>query len=301
MGFMKEFKNAFGTSDTQNDEYRRHDIRGWNLKDTSGTTIGKMDDWMVDDDMGRVRYGIVNINNRRKLVPVGDLSIDDNSRTVVARGYDVNRFNTMRDYDATTWSETSEREHYRDYHPEHKGDVLDYETDRFRGSDLPKRIQLLEEHLNLSKRNVKTGEVEIGKRPVSEQVTEDIELETERLDINRRAVNKPVEGRQKIGDQETIKVSLYGEEPVVDKQTFVREEIEVNKVKDRHTEHVSDQITHEELVTKNLESQREGAFASAEPTEADILERNRYEQRRKGKEKIDVSPIDDQSQIDRPL
>jgi uncharacterized protein (TIGR02271 family) len=259
-----------------------------------------MDDWMVDDDQGRVRYGIVNINNRRKLVPVGDLDVDDNSRTVIVRSYTVDRLNTLRDYDASTWNETTERDYYRDHNPDWKGDRLDYETTRYRGR-VPRRIQLLEEQLKLGKRAVKTGEVEIGKRPVSEQVTKDVTLENERIDIKRTAVNKPVEGRGAVGGKETIKVSLYGEEPVVDKKTFVREEVEVNKVKDRRTEHVTDQVTHEELVTEGMDKQREATFASAEPTEADLLARKRYEDKRKVNERVDVTPIDDQSQIDRPI
>jgi uncharacterized protein (TIGR02271 family) len=255
---------------------------------------------MVDDDQGRIRYGIVNVNNRRKLVPVGELDVDDNSRTVIARGYTMDRFNTLRDYDSATWNEKTEREHYRDYNPDWKGDTLDYDSDRFRGN-LPQRVQLMEEQLNLGKRAVKTGEVEIGKRPVSEQVSEDVTLENERIEINRTPVNKPVEGRAGIGDKETIKVSLYGEEPVVDKKTFVREEVEVNKVKDQRTERVTDQVTREELVTEGLENQREATFASAEPNEADLLARQRYEDKRRADERVDIRPIDDQSQIDRPI
>jgi uncharacterized protein (TIGR02271 family) len=300
MAFMKEYKSLGMTSD-QTDRLREYDVRGWAFKDETGREIGRMDDWMVDDEQGRVRYGIVKIGNRQKLVPVGDLNIDESSKAVIARGYTTDRFNTMRDYDASTWNQTTEREHYRDFYPGHKSETLDYETDRFRRRDLPKHIQLLEEHLTLGKRSVKTGEVEIGKRTVSKQVSENIDLESERLDINRRAVNKPVEGRGKLGDKETIKVSLYGEEPVVDKKTFVREEIEVNKVKDRRTEHVTDQVSHEELITNNLESQREGTFVSAQPTEADLRNRKLYEEKRKRGERVDVLPIDDQSQIDRPI
>jgi uncharacterized protein (TIGR02271 family) len=300
MAFMKEYK-SLGMTSAQTDAYRDYDVRGWAFKDDNGREIGRMDDWMVDDEQGRVRYGIVKIGNRQKLVPVGDLNIDESNKAVIARGYSTDRFNTMRDYDATTWNQTTEREHYRDFYPGHKGETLDYETDRFRRDNLPKHIQLLEEHLTLGKRNVKTGEVEIGKRTVSEQVSENIDLESERLDINRRAVNKPVEGRGKLGDKETIKVSLYGEEPVVDKKTFVREEVEVNKVKDRRTEHITDQVSHEELVTNNLETQREGTFVSAQPTEADLRNRKLYEEKRKRGERVDVLPIDDQSQIDRPI
>lgn len=299
MGFMRELGKMFGNDDSRRDTYREHDVRGWPLTDESGATLGRMDDWMVDDEHGRVRYGIVDVDGRRKLLPVSDLNIDDDRRTVIARGMNITRLNTLRDYDASTWNETTEREVYREHNPEWKGDTLDYETDRYRGN-VPQRIQLMEEQLRLGKRAVPTGEVEIGKRPVSETVSKDVTLEQERLEINRQPVNKPVEG-QAIGDEERVKVTLFGEEPVVDKQTVVREEVDIDKVKDQRTETVTDEVKREELVTEGLEGQREATFASAQPTDAELVERNRYEQQRLNDEKLDVLPIDDQNRTDRPI
>lgn len=290
MGFLKDMKSAFGMGD----DSKRHekDVRGWNVRNESGTSLGKMDDWMVDQDERKLRYGVVDTNDRRVLLPVGDLDYDETNRHVIAKGYDTDKLSKLHPYDAENWNETRERDTYRAHHPDWQGETPDYTTDRFQARS-PERIQLIEEQLRVGKRPVETGQVQIGKRAVSEQVSEQVELGQERLEINRRAVNKPVEGAAAIGDNQTINVTLFGEEPVVDKQTFVKEEIDVNKVTDTRTENINDTVRREELVTEGM-NQHE--FASAEPTDADRLAKRRYE-----KERVDVTPIDDQSGIDRPI
>jgi uncharacterized protein (TIGR02271 family) len=124
-------------------------------------------------------------------------------------------------------------------------------------------------------------------------VSEDITLENERLEINRNTVNKPVDGAT-LGAGETIKVSLYGEEPVVEKKAFVTEEIEVNKVKEQRTETVRDQVSHEELVTNGMDT-KQHEFVSAEPTDTELRRRRTVD------EQVDVLPIDDESGFNRPL
>jgi uncharacterized protein (TIGR02271 family) len=291
MGFLKDMKSAFGMGDDK----QRHekDVRGWHVKNESGTSLGKMDDWMVDQDERKLRYGVVDHNDRRVLLPVGDLDYDETNRHVIAKGYDQDKLAKLHPYDANTWNETTERDTYRAHHPDWQGDTLDYDTDRFRAKS-PERIQLIEEQLRVDKRPVETGQVQIGKRAVEEQVSEQVELGQERLEINRTPVNKPIEGTAAgLGDNQTINVTLFGEEPVVDKQTFVKEEIDVNKVTDTRTQDVRDTVRREELVTEGMDQHE---FASAEPTDTELRDRQRTQ-----KPRVDVTPIDDQSGIDRPI
>jgi uncharacterized protein (TIGR02271 family) len=228
------------------------------------------------------------------MVPIGQISLSEGDRRATATGYTRDRLMALRSYEGNDIDETAERDYYRDHNPEWNGtDTMDYRSERYRGN-VPQRIQLLEEELRVGKRAFKTGEVEIGKRPVSEQVSEDITLENERIEINRNTVNRPVEGGATIGSGETIKVSLYGEEPVVEKKAFVTEEVEVNKVKDVRTETVTDRVTHEELVTNGLEN-KQHEFVSAEPTETELRERRTRD------EQVDILPVDDESGFNRPL
>jgi uncharacterized protein (TIGR02271 family) len=271
------------------------DIRGWSLVDQAGGTVGKIDDLLFDPADNEVRYAIANLDGgRRVMVPIGQISLSEGDRRATATGYTRDRLMALRTYEDNDIDETSEREVYREHNPEWRDtDTMDYRSERYRGN-VPQRIQLLEEQLRVGKREFKTGEVEIGKRAVSEQVSEDITLENERLEINRNTVNKPVEGGATLGAGETIKVSLYGEEPVVEKKAFVTEEIEVNKVKEQRTETVRDQIAHEELVTNGMDT-KQHEFVSAEPTDTELR------QRRTVDEQVDVLPIDDESGFNRPL
>jgi uncharacterized protein (TIGR02271 family) len=271
------------------------DIRGWSLVDQAGAAVGKIKDLLFDPADNEVRYALADLDGREVMVPIGQISLSENDRRATATGYTRERLTSLRTYDGNDIDDTSEREVYREHNPGwNDTDAMDYRSERYRGN-MPERIQLLEEELRLGKRSVKTGEVEIGKRAVTEQVSEDITLENERLEINRNTVNRPVEGRDSvIGSGETIKVSLYGEEPVVEKKAFVTEEIEVNKVKDVRTETVTDRVSHEELVTNGLEN-KQHEFVSAEPTDAELRQRRTID------EKVDILPVDDESGFNRPL
>jgi uncharacterized protein (TIGR02271 family) len=269
------------------------DIRGWKLHDTSGGVIGKVDDLMFDPNAKEVRYALVELDGGRRVnIPIGEISLDESNHRVTATGYTRDRLSTMREYTDTDIDDTVERDYYRDYNPDWKGDTMDYSSDRYRGH-MPQRIQLIEEQLRIGKREVETGQVQIGKRAVEEQVSEQVELGQERLEINRRAVNKPVEGAAAIGDNQTINVTLFGEEAVAGKQAFVKEEIDVNKVRDTRTENITETVRHEELVTEGLEQHE---FASAEPTDTELRDRRRTE-----KERVDVTPIDDETGFNRPI
>lgn len=295
MGFLDQLRDALGLGETTP---RHQDVRGWIVTDDAGNQLGTMDDWLYDRDSSQIRYGIVNVENRRVLVPVGDLDFDDTRRLVIARGYDKSRLIGLRAYDPSTWNEETERAHYGEHVGETRtGDQLDYGHERFRGK-LPERIRLMEEQLRIGKRPVQTGEVTVGKRPVTEEVNQDVQLQEERIEINRTPVNRPVEGEMPIADRpETVNVPLYKEEVQVEKTPVIREEVEINKVADTRTETVNDQIKREELVTEGLDqaNRREGEFVAAEPTEEELR------RRRLADTQVDVTPIEDTSDINRPI
>ena len=83
MGFFKEL---FGMEDTYATD--RDDVRGWSVNDKQGGTLGRMDDWLYDDDSRAVRYGVVKTDDRRVLIPAGDLRYDDSRRAVIADALD---------------------------------------------------------------------------------------------------------------------------------------------------------------------------------------------------------------------
>ena len=106
-------------------------------------------------------------------------------------------------------------------------------------------IQLREERLNVDKTSVKTGEVRVGKRVVTEHKTIDVPVEREEVVIERR----PASGRAAGGDiaEEEIVVPVKEERITVTKHPVVTEEVSVGKRKVQDTKHVAASVRKEEL------------------------------------------------------
>jgi len=269
LNWDKDFKVADGYSD----------IRGWSLYDSSSNSVGRVDDLLFDTNDKEVRYAITTIGNRRTLVPIGQLDIDSANRRLTARGYDRERLMGLREYREDNWNETEERGFFSQFMPNTKEtDRLDYRNETYRGNNLPQTIQLIEERLRVGKRETQIGEVEVSKRAVSETVTEQVELRRDRIEIERHEVNRPAaKGETVIGDSETIRVPVFGEEVVAEKTPFVKEEVTLRNNPESRTETVREEVTHEELVTKGLNEtrERELSFSGTEPTDADRIEQKR--------------------------
>lgn len=94
---------------------------------------------------------------------------------------------------------------------------------------MARRIPLLKEQLDVSKRKVRTGKVRIGKQTVRREETIDPALLREKVEVRRVAVNRPVEHpvATRVEGNTTI-ISLHAEVPVVTTQLMVVEELHVS-------------------------------------------------------------------------
>lgn len=94
---------------------------------------------------------------------------------------------------------------------------------------MARRIPLLKEQLDVSKRKVQTGKVRIGKETVQREEKVDPGLLREDVEVRRvpvrRAVDQPVPTRM---EGETTIISLHEEVPVVTTQLMVVEELHVS-------------------------------------------------------------------------
>lgn len=105
-------------------------------------------------------------------------------------------------------------------------------------------IPLKEEQLHVGKRE-ETGGVRLRKVVRTEVVNKPVEVEHEELVVDRENVDRPTD--QQVGAEEDIYIPLRREEPVVDKDTRVREEVRVGK--ETHTEHrdIQDEVQKEDV------------------------------------------------------
>lgn len=125
------------------------------------------------------------------------------------------------------------------------------------------RIPVMEEQLNVGKREVERGGVHVRSRVVERPVEEAVRLREERVKVERRPVNRAVTDADLQAFREgTIEVRERGEEAVVSKQARVVEEVVVNKEVGERTETVSDTVRRTDVDVDETGGRAKGASAS---------------------------------------
>ncbi|MDO5657083.1 MAG: YsnF/AvaK domain-containing protein [Paracoccus sp. (in: a-proteobacteria)] len=107
------------------------------------------------------------------------------------------------------------------------------------------KLEVVEERLNIGKRDVGRGTVRVRSHVREEPVSQDVELTDERVDVTRRAVDRPA-GDAAFQDR-TIEAEERREEAVVSKEARVVEEIELSKTSDTRVERVEDTVRKTEV------------------------------------------------------
>lgn len=122
-------------------------------------------------------------------------------------------------------------------------------------TDGDQTIKVIEENLEVGKREVETGGVRVRSRIVERPVEENLRLREERVTVQRNPVNRPATDADlnafKEGD---IEVREHAEVPVVSKTANVVEEISIGKKVNEHEETVRDTVRKTEVDVDNLES-----------------------------------------------
>ena len=111
-------------------------------------------------------------------------------------------------------------------------------------------IKLYEERLITSKQRNEVGEVTVGKHIETETKEVEIPVEKERVVIKRTNVTNttPVEpGAVDFEEGEVARVKVYEETANIEKQAFVREEVEIKKEVEKEVVTASETLRKEEL------------------------------------------------------
>jgi uncharacterized protein (TIGR02271 family) len=122
--------------------------------------------------------------------------------------------------------------------------------------DLPASIPVVQEDLRIGKRSVLKGGVRVYSRVTEKPVEETVNLREEKVRVERQAVNRPAAaGDLRPGTEQVIEVEEYAEEPVVEKQARIVEEVRVSKDVSEREQKVRDTVRRQEVDVQNL---REG-------------------------------------------
>ncbi|WP_234855367.1 YsnF/AvaK domain-containing protein [Paracoccus everestensis] len=127
-------------------------------------------------------------------------------------------------------------------------------------------IPVIEERIRIGKRDTSHGRVRVRAYTVEEPVNESVDLREERVEIERRPVDRAVSGADVAFQERTLEAEEYREEAVVQKEARVVEEIGLRKTSDTHTETVSDTVRRTEV---EIEDDRDGSGTIRRDTDRD--------------------------------
>ncbi len=108
------------------------------------------------------------------------------------------------------------------------------------------KLHLRKEELDVNKKWVKTGDVEIAKEILEEKKVVDVPVTHEEVVIERRALGD-VPSDEPVGKEETIHIPVGEEKVDVDKHTVVTGEVAVQKRAVQENHEVRDTIKREEV------------------------------------------------------
>lgn len=129
-----------------------------------------------------------------------------------------------------------------------------------RAGDDRQTLKVVEENLQVGKRQVEDGGVRVHRRLMEKPVSEQVTLREERAVVERHPVDRPatdadLQGLSGTGD-ETIELRERHEEAVVGKTARVVEEVEIGKQARERTETVEDTIRRHDVEIEPLEGNR---------------------------------------------
>jgi uncharacterized protein (TIGR02271 family) len=108
-------------------------------------------------------------------------------------------------------------------------------------------IPIVEERLRVGKRDVNLGRVRVRSYVVEEPVSEEVRLREDRVEIERRPVDRALgAGEAAFGDR-TIEAEEHAEEAIVSKEARVTEEVGLRRESQDRTETVSDSVRRTEV------------------------------------------------------
>ena len=114
-------------------------------------------------------------------------------------------------------------------------------------------IPVIEENLEIGKREVEGGGTRIKSRIVEKPVEESIRLRSETVNMERNPVNRQATDADFNTFKEgTIEMTEHKEVPVVDKQAWVKEEVSLNKDVEEREETIRDTVRSTEVDVENI-------------------------------------------------
>ena len=127
------------------------------------------------------------------------------------------------------------------------------EEDYEEGESESTRVPLIEERLDISKRDVTYKEATLTKEPVTETKTIEVPLTHEELIVERRPASESTTStsdlKPPVTSKQEIKIPLKKEEVEVKKESYVKEEVVLKKRRVTETKTITEEVKSEKVST----------------------------------------------------
>jgi uncharacterized protein (TIGR02271 family) len=132
-------------------------------------------------------------------------------------------------------------------------DASSVDDERYRSDDQRTSLPVIEEELQVGKREIETGGVRLRSRIVERPVQESIRLRQESVTVNRTPVDRIASDSEfDTFIEGTIEMKEYAEIPVVSKEARVVEEVSLNKTVDEREEVINETLRSTEVDVEDL-------------------------------------------------
>jgi len=145
-------------------------------------------------------------------------------------------------------------------------------------------IPVVQEELKVGKRAVANGGVRIHSRVTETPVQEQIGLREETVNVERRAVDRPVTAADNVFQDRTIEATATREEAVVSKEARVVEEVAISKEANERTETVRDTVRRTDVDVEKIDTDPQ--YAPAREFASTFFADDRY----KGRDWNEIEP-----------
>jgi len=230
---------------------------GYSVVDKEDSKIGTLE-CLWSDHTGQPAFLGVKTGwfmGKTHVVPASAAEVNERSG-VIRLPYTKDMIKDAPAYDADMMlDEATEREIYGYYHEGYRTEERPrFDTGLEREVSAPKlegteetRIPLSEEEVKIGKRSVEAGGVRLRKIVRTETVNQPVELEREEIVIERVPAS---EARATTGEafaEQDVFIPLRREEPVVQKESHVREEVLARKKTDVEQQQISESVRKEDV------------------------------------------------------
>jgi uncharacterized protein (TIGR02271 family) len=263
-----DYRSIFG-----NDDLTKYSLYG-----SDNEKVGSVKDILVDQE-GNFRYLVVDTGflglGKKILLPFGSARFDRSQERVYASGLTKEQAKNLPEYDDDMTVDYDYEERVRNIYrvqstvPGTKTSNFDTNYDRdsynygrddnlyaHRDHDLDtandrQSLKLYEERLVANKERFRAGEVSIGKKVKTETKTVSVPVEKERVIIERHtptdAGRVVAPGEDAFREGEVAHIEVYEEAADIEKETVVREEIEIRKEVEKDVVSAQETVRREEL------------------------------------------------------